>query len=340
MKICKKLLSLLVIASLILSAPVSLAAAPQPDAASDEYDGYITVSVEVFTIGLGYIVEPMLVGYTEGESFAAVTVRLLENAGLSYNNGGSMEYFFLQSIAVPSNMNVADAQIPDYLMEQIELYPAWYEAQYGEPAEIWLSGENGDGKIGEGDYTTLAGWLFSENNTAPNVDAGSLIVSEGNVYRWMFSIYGYGMDIGMSDGWGMFPVFNNPAEGVNRDAATEAIALANNVPEYAELIAEGASAYDEYSTLYHIVADISSSQEDIDLALEALYTALEAEPDPNLGDVNGDGNVDPSDALLILRHSLGLHELSPEVYANADYNQNGVINSDDALMVLRFAMGL
>ncbi len=341
MKICKKLLSLLVIVSLVLSVSVSLAAAPQPDRASDEYDGYITVSVEVFTIGLGYIVEPMLVGYNEGESFGEVTLRLLESEGLSYNNGAAMgEYFYIQSIAAPSDMNAADALIPDYLMEQIELYPAWYEEQYGEPAEIWLSGENGDGEIGEGDFTTLAGWMFSENNVMPSVDAGSLAVSDGNVYRWMFSVYGYGMDIGMSDGWGMFPVFDNPAEGVNRDEATEAIALVNSVPEYAELVAEGASAYDEYNTLYYLVADISSSQADIDSAVEALYAALEAAPNPSLGDVNGDGIIDPSDALLILRHSLDLYELPAEAYASADYNQDGAVNSDDALMVFRIAMGL
>lgn len=341
MKICKKLLSLLVVASLMLSFSVSLADARQLQATSGEYDGYVTVSVEVFTLGLGYIVEPVIVGYTEGENFASVTARLLEEAGLSYGNGGTVdEFFYLQSIAIPEGMDVANAPIPDFLMEQIEFYPEWSEEQYGEPDEIWLSGENGDGKIGEGDFTTLAGWMFSENNVMPSVDASSLTVSDGSVYRWMFSIYGYGMDLGMSDGWGMFPAFDNPAQGVNRDAALEAIATANNTPEYAELIAEGASAHDEYNALYDAVAALSSSQTQIDTALDALRTALEAASSTQMGEVNGDGVIDSADALLILRHSLGLHELPLEVHANADCNQDGIIGSDDALLVFRIAMGL
>lgn len=58
------------------------------------------------------------------------------------------------------------------------------------------------------------------------------------------------------------------------------------------------------------------------------------------GDVDGNGRLDSFDALLILRHALGLFTLSPERLVYADANSDGVIDSFDALIVLRKALGL
>ena len=58
------------------------------------------------------------------------------------------------------------------------------------------------------------------------------------------------------------------------------------------------------------------------------------------GDVNMDGAVDSSDALLVLRCSLGLAELDPEALALADVNGDGEVSASDALLILRLALGL
>lgn len=58
------------------------------------------------------------------------------------------------------------------------------------------------------------------------------------------------------------------------------------------------------------------------------------------GDVNMDGAVDSSDALLVLRCSLGLAELDPEALAIADVNGDGEVSASDALLILRLALGL
>lgn len=54
-----------------------------------------------------------------------------------------------------------------------------------------------------------------------------------------------------------------------------------------------------------------------------------------LGDVTGDGNLDTTDALQILRYASGLIELDPTQLALADYNGDGVVDSADALAILR-----
>ena len=74
---------------------------------------------------------------------------------------------------------------------------------------------------------------------------------------------------------------------------------------------------------------------------ESGYTTFVAvfEPDDFIpGDVNGDGEVDVNDALLVMRHALGLIELE-NTYA-ADVNGDGTVNLEDALLILRTAMGL
>ena len=53
------------------------------------------------------------------------------------------------------------------------------------------------------------------------------------------------------------------------------------------------------------------------------------------GDMNGDGLVSSSDALVILRYSMGSMELTPAQLELADFNHDGMVNSADALAVLR-----
>ena len=59
-----------------------------------------------------------------------------------------------------------------------------------------------------------------------------------------------------------------------------------------------------------------------------------------LGDVDGNGVIDTTDALLALRHALGIINLSPAERQRADVDGNGVIDTTDALLILRYALGI
>ncbi len=59
-----------------------------------------------------------------------------------------------------------------------------------------------------------------------------------------------------------------------------------------------------------------------------------------LGDVDGDGQVTSSDALTILRASVGLSELDESVKPFADVNGDTQVDSNDAITVLRFSTGI
>jgi hypothetical protein len=58
------------------------------------------------------------------------------------------------------------------------------------------------------------------------------------------------------------------------------------------------------------------------------------------GDVNGDGKIDASDALLIQQALVGALASSTTIYPRGDANCNGSIDAADVVLVLRAAVGL
>lgn len=58
------------------------------------------------------------------------------------------------------------------------------------------------------------------------------------------------------------------------------------------------------------------------------------------GDANGDGRVELLDALLVLRHAMGVIELPGEALARCDADGNGEIELTDSLLILRLALGI
>lgn len=65
-------------------------------------------------------------------------------------------------------------------------------------------------------------------------------------------------------------------------------------------------------------------------------------PIPSSGDASGDGIVTSTDALVAMRHILGIstNALTPEQVAAADFNGDGTVNSTDTLLIMRFSLGL
>ena len=59
-----------------------------------------------------------------------------------------------------------------------------------------------------------------------------------------------------------------------------------------------------------------------------------------IGDVDGDGVVRVSDAVLIMRCALGLIEFTPEQILCGDVDGDGFVKVADAVMVIRIALGL
>ena len=75
-------------------------------------------------------------------------------------------------------------------------------------------------------------------------------------------------------------------------------------------------------------------------AAEEAYADLTSPPKLAAGDLDGNGEVDSIDALMVLRQIVGLEEFTPQQMTAADVDQDGDITSADALVILRFKVGL
>ena len=58
------------------------------------------------------------------------------------------------------------------------------------------------------------------------------------------------------------------------------------------------------------------------------------------GDVNGDGEVDFADGIRILKHDVGLIDLTGDALVTGDVNGDGEVDFADAILVLKFDVGL
>lgn len=61
---------------------------------------------------------------------------------------------------------------------------------------------------------------------------------------------------------------------------------------------------------------------------------------PEIGDANGDGYVDNTDASLILKYDAGLMDLSEDRLSTADVNYDETVDNTDASLVLKYDAGL
>ena len=58
------------------------------------------------------------------------------------------------------------------------------------------------------------------------------------------------------------------------------------------------------------------------------------------GDINGDGEIDSSDAVAALKCDAGMADLSDEQLKAADINDDGAVDSADATMILTYDAGI
>ena len=268
-------------------------------AAPGELIGYATWTVEALTIGYGYIIEPVLFPVYEGENAAQAFDRLLTENGFSYNCTGTTESgFYLSSVgrggalkkgssecfgagekfAVPEELDEND--IPAALAEQIsDLDTGWGEGEY---------------TLGEFDYTFMSGWMYTLNNILPNVGFADSYLSDGDVVRVQYTLYGYGMDIGFSM-WGGDGYYKT----ANKDALLTEIAKMNAKPELNELLKNERFAA-AYQGAMARALELTAAQDDVtavnkELAASSAEAIKELEnknqtPPDNGGNGNNNGN--------------------------------------------------
>ena len=218
---------------------------PSAEQQIDDSDAVI-VSVEKFTLGQGYVIEPSVVKLEEGDTAADVILRVCEEKGIEVKTSNSSGTFYL---AAMKDNDRSEAKIPEYITNAV--------AEAG--GEI--DGRSNEDWLGEFDYYTNSGWMFWVNNAKPadengfELSAGQTEMKAGDIMRWQFTVYGIGADLGTSAG-----SIDALIDAANKDALTREIAVAS----------KNQKSGSAYANALSVLKNMESTQEDVDAALAAL----------------------------------------------------------------------
>lgn len=251
--------------------------------------GYSTWTIEALTLGSGFIELPMQVPIYEGENAAVMLDRILTEHGYSYSRTGKLDQGFYLAILGeggaatsygesdfaygcqdPSKgkklnipFNPTDT-VPKTLMSVLEKEGVTLEDA------MYVDGEKPYG-LGEFDFTYMSGWMYAINSVFPNVGFSDSYLSDGDVVRVQFTLYGYGADIG--GGYAMGGENTDYYSVANKDKLMTAIAKINSAEDKEQILAKDGvkQAYEKAIT---VAEQLDATQEVVDKAYSDLQNLL------------------------------------------------------------------
>ena len=247
----------IILLSFVIVAAMSLTDLQFLYAASAEPIGYVVVSIEKETLGQGFILEPTRVPLYKNENVAQVTDRALSMAGRKYKNTGKLTGGFYLSQIEDKNRGTIDPpqdilKLISKLKERNGAYPySTEDIRYPD-------------YLGEFDYTSQSGWMYSVNNYFPDVGSAEATAYDGDVVRWQFTLAGLGADLGGGVG--------DNIVRMNRSSLYDALAGIRAKPELLK-DPKIKAAYDECLSK---AEKINLTKADIDMAMGTLKKAMGA----------------------------------------------------------------
>ncbi len=232
------------------AAPLEPEVAP-PDTSVNSTIG-VYVTLEKFTLGAGFIIEPVFLELPEGARASDAIVKAIEeNLGAdSYISTGSADSGFYLSYVRDEQ---GEEDIPQYILT----------AAGGN-----IGGRADRQYLGEFDYTDEAGWMYCVNNEFPDVGASEYTVENKDVIRWQFTLVGKGADLGADNTrWGGGSI----VEAADKDKLIKRIAEINSVEAFDKLmqIEENRTGYDNAMA---VLTNLQSSQVVVDAAYDKIKT--------------------------------------------------------------------
>ncbi len=213
---------------------------------ANESIGEVVFSLEGFSIGCGYFIEPMSVPIYEGVPFAETLTGILGNHGYTYTNTGSIDKgFYLASVI---GLDLTGNRIADGIWDFVK--------DRGYERSIALGGS-----LGEFDYGTGSGWMYSVNGVYKNYGFSDYYPQDGEAVRVQFTVI-LGEDLGGGGALG----------GDNSNS------LLGDNPDYAPIMKLLADIADEstdktvYNEVINAICEWNISQEEMDKQINKLKT--------------------------------------------------------------------
>ena len=228
------------------------------DLSAADTSGEITFSVEKFTIGQGYLIEPTQVRIRQGQSVGDLVLSELKEHGYKAKlRTGSA--FYLEGIY---NADNGTYRVPAIILAMADM-----TGGSGQGLTPPTGKELNDDypNLYEFSYMPSSGWMYTVNGEFPSLAMDGYPLKDGDIVRIQFTLYGYGGDLGER-------YANNPYVDIpDRNPLTRRLALMRKYKE----ICDGKGYSDAYDTAYAaaINMDISKTK------FNAAFNALPAEED-------------------------------------------------------------
>lgn len=157
-------------------------------AGNKKITGYVTIAVEKFTLGQGFLLAPKKMPIYDGDKVSDVTTRALDEADIKYKvsikNKNKTSYYLAQI----EDKNRGKVTFSKYIQSRIN------EMTPDERAMRITYEDSTPDYLGEFDYTNTSGWVYCQNGAQPPKGAGQATVHDGDVIVWQFTCLGLGVD--------------------------------------------------------------------------------------------------------------------------------------------------
>lgn len=232
-----------------------------PFEATAEGTKTVTVSVEKFVLGQGYIVEPMSLTVAESTSAAEVFEQACTQAG---HPADVQDGYYGKYINGVQDKNRGEIQVPQAIQDAMTTMGLIFNP-IDETPDSLDSGDYQKSDYAAGIYA-YSGWMFSINDVFSSTGIGACSLQDGDVLRVQFSMTG-GTDIDSTASAWATPIYPNLAKKAD---LTKAVAKANGEieknPEYLNQN-QTKAAYDKAMEL---LVSFEATQEQVNAAYEAL----------------------------------------------------------------------
>lgn len=219
----------------------------------------VTVSVEKFVLGQGYVVEPVLVTVPTGSNLAQAVDMAFTNQGIHTQYWGTVQSgYYLSSVQDP---NRGAIQVPQEISADLASNGI---SVVDDATPDTLDG--GDYEVPSSGGWAMSGWMISVNSQFPSSSISDITANEGDVVRVQYSLTG-GSDVDASvSGWST-PIYPNLA---NKTEITKAVAEANKEQLTNTYYLSQNQLQIAYDTAMTVLKDIKSTQTQVNVAYQAL----------------------------------------------------------------------
>ncbi len=228
----------------------------------------VTVSIEKFVLGQGYIMEPTMVTVPEDATVEAAINQALTQTGHTANITADDYGSYIAGVTDP---NRGEVQVPQKVLDALAAANLFFVSEDATPDTL-----------DAGDYDSWSGWMCSVNNEFLSTAISNITVNEGDVIRVQFSLTA-GSDIDRNEYPWATPVYPDYA---NRTDLTRALAEINHKKLSNPSYLTQNNLQTAYDTAMAIMGDFESTQAQVNTAYTALtgknsdITATDGQPEP------------------------------------------------------------